>query len=411
MKRILVALFALCLLFSSCRKQDNTDIASPFSFYHIAAQGNETVISSQIVSLDANNLPLKEVVLRYMQEPAAQGLWHAIPAALQLESCEKQGETAVIVFKQRGVLAKIDRTLAFACLSKTILQLDGIERVSLSTDLAGETVVLTQKDILLIDTGAQDPLEDIVLYFADADRRYLVRETQSVAPIADKPRYIMEQLLSLHDANALRSGIPAGTRLLDINVQNGVCTVDLSSEFVENMAEDFAAERMAVYSIVNSLTQLPEISTVDFWVSGAPQERLRFLDLRMGVARNEQVIVAPSGEDVLDATLYCVCNEELVEVPRAVSLSQDSTTAQQLLEALLAFESVNGIANAVPQGTKILSLRIENNLCVVDFTREFIDGCQTAQQEDLAARAVIATLTALEDITSVEILVEGLTPQ
>ena len=39
-----------------------------------------------------------------------------------------------------------------------------------------------------------------------------------------------------------------------------------------------------------------------------------------------------------------------------------------------------------------------------------MDGCLSDRQEMLAVRSVIATLTALDEIDSVELLVEGIEP-
>jgi len=46
----------------------------------------------------------------------------------------------------------------------------------------------------------------------------------------------------------------------------------------------------------------------------------------------------------------------------------------------------------------------------VDLTSEFLLGCKDAQQEMLAVQSVIATMCALDGVSSVEILVEGLEP-
>ena len=82
----------------------------------------------------------------------------------------------------------------------------------------------------------------------------------------------------------------------------------------------------------------------------------------------------------------------------------------EINEALFAFDGSNGIRSFVPTGTKVLSMKIENGVCVADLTREFLDSCKTQLQEQLAVRSVIATLTSLDEIQSVELLVEGIEP-
>ena len=83
---------------------------------------------------------------------------------------------------------------------------------------------------------------------------------------------------------------------------------------------------------------------------------------------------------------------------------------EQVLTALIAYEGVGGIRNPIPAGTKLLSVRMENRTCIVDLTGEFLDGCSDAFDEQSAVRAVVATLCALDEVSSTEILVEGLEP-
>ena len=226
---------------------------------------------------------------------------------------------------------------------------------------------------------------------------------------ADKPVYILRQLLKPENNGGV---IPAATTLLSVSVENGVCTVDLSSQFVYDMKVSFATMRLAVYSIVNSLTELPEVRTVDLWVSGAPLEQLGFLTLSESLRRDETIIRPQDDSELLDVTIYPASEESslLVPIGRLIPRAQETPVVQSLLEALFNYEGANGTRTFVPAGTKILSLKIENGVCVADLTREFLDGCNSRHQELLAVRSVIATLTSLEEIQSVELLVEGIEP-
>ena len=169
---------------------------------------------------------------------------------------------------------------------------------------------------------------------------------------------------------------------------------------------------MAVYSIVSSLTELPEIATVDIWVSGAPLERLNFLDLSQGVSRDESLFFAPFGTDYADISVYALCPTEglLAELPVLLEDADKSHLAEQAIWALISMEEKNGLKNCIPEGTKLLSVRMENNTCVLDFTGEFLAGCYNENEEILAVRAVIASVCSIEGISSAEILVEGIEP-
>lgn len=417
MKRYFLFLLLVFLCFlCACHGQRDMEIEQPFHLFYQSSEvfygtGNG-VIQAETVSLDAAQMSLDDLVRRYMEGPTSNHLLAALPSSWQLCEAYLDGFTAVVVFDSSddGQISSIERSLAEACLARTLLQLDEVQRVSIA--LNDELpVTLMEKDLLLTDTGMEAPQEEIVLYLPQENRRYLMRETQTVAAMdaLDKPAYILRQLLKTPPGE---SAIPPGTVLLGVSVENGVSTVNLSSQFLFGMEQSFSAERMAVYSIVNSITELPQIETVDLWVSGAPLERLQFMELSNGIVRDETMIATPESRDIPDVTLYPACKEKslLAAVPQRIEMVPETQIAQTLLDALIAYEGENGINGCIPQGTKVLSLKIENSVCVVDFTGEFLEGCADAEAERLAVRSVVATLVELEQISAVEILVEGLEP-
>ena len=207
-------------------------------------------------------------------------------------------------------------------------------------------------------------------------------------------------------------GLTEGTALRSVSVENGVCTVDLSSQFLTGMPRSWNTERLAVYAIVNSLTELPQIQTVDLWIAGAPVERLYVLELENGLARDERMIYVPALDGTLDVTLSLTCDTMplLAQVPMQLTLAEGVSSVQCVLEALLALEGENGLENSIPQGTKILSLKLAGGVCTLDLTAEFLEGCRTAEQERMAVREIVASLSALPEVETVDLLVEGLEP-
>ena len=69
-----------------------------------------------------------------------------------------------------------------------------------------------------------------------------------------------------------------------------VCTVDLSEEFVSNQPGGTAAESITINSIVNTLTELEHIDSVQFRIEGNVREVLVHHALDRPIKRNENVI-------------------------------------------------------------------------------------------------------------------------
>ncbi len=407
-RRIFCLLVILCLLLSACQTQAPEKIEHPFVLYFPREDiSGDCALTEMTVSLDISQMTLLEIVEAYQNTAPALNAEHAVPSDWVLEDAYYENTVAVLSFGgEQSTAAKTH--IAAACLLQTLLQIPQTDAIRLSAPGLEKPLQISAEDVLLKDTGMLPQKESIVFYLPDSQGLYLSRQTRTVEALEtqEKPQYILEKLL---EAGTADSTLPRGTRLLGLWIENGICTVNLSSEFVMNMRPNFQYERLTVYSIVNSLTELSEIVTVDFWIEGAPLEELSFMKLPTGLRREESLINTDA--DPSYVMLYLSCDEEtLVGMPLPLKPQEDIDLAEQTINALIDFEAVDGAQSCIPEGTNLLDLRMEGSACFVDLTGDFLSACSSAQEELLAVRSIVATLYALDGISSVEILVEGLEP-
>ena len=76
----------------------------------------------------------------------------------------------------------------------------------------------------------------------------------------------MEQLLEGPTISGAQSAIPEGTKLMSVSVVDGVCYVSLDETFRNQNYK--INESIVIYSIVNSLSELPTINKVQITVNG-----------------------------------------------------------------------------------------------------------------------------------------------
>ena len=76
----------------------------------------------------------------------------------------------------------------------------------------------------------------------------------------------MERLLDGPKSSNARSAIPDTTQLVSVSVMNGACLVNLDDGFLTQNFE--IKEDVIIYSIVDSLTELDTINTVQIAVNG-----------------------------------------------------------------------------------------------------------------------------------------------
>jgi hypothetical protein len=84
--------------------------------------------------------------------------------------------------------------------------------------------------------------------------------------------------------------IPAGTELLDAETYENTAKIDLSQEFLENSLDTRILDEFIIYSIVNTLTEIPEIEGVVFYIEGIRIKVYGNIDLSIPAIRNTEYI-------------------------------------------------------------------------------------------------------------------------
>lgn len=109
-----------------------------------------------------------------------------------------------------------------------------------------------------------------------AEIRYIKLDERKKDPVNLATEVMLELIKGPAEGTGLTATIPEGTKLHSpIAIEDKTAIVDLSKEFVENHPGGKEAERMTIYSIVNSLTQIKGIEKVQFTIEGQKQERYK----------------------------------------------------------------------------------------------------------------------------------------
>ena len=134
-------------------------------------------------------------------------------------------------------------------------------------------------------TPAQELSDDeirktiISLYFKNIETNSLVAEAKCIDVkelYKDPYTYLINMLITGPENGKLESAIPEGTKVNSCNLKGNTLYVDLSKEFIDNAPSGIEEESIVVYSIVNTLTELNEVSEVKFLING--EENLQFND-------------------------------------------------------------------------------------------------------------------------------------
>jgi spore germination protein GerM len=141
------------------------------------------------------------------------------------------------------------------------------------------------------DPSASSPHSvKLTLYFPNSDASGLVPTDRTVVVTDQDVIKAMFLELATPPPRAEKP-LPKGTVLKSASVKDNVATIDLSAEFQKNFGGGSAGEQMTIYSIVNTLTTLPNVHSVQFLLDGKKLDGiLGNLDTSVPLKRNDSLI-------------------------------------------------------------------------------------------------------------------------
>ena len=169
------------------------------------------------------------------------------------------------------------------CVAWTILQLEKVDSISISlTDLANKdaetatSVESFDKDSFSLNFGDKSGYKQtgtIMLYFASADGESLraYQQTVEISNTTSLPRLVVESLIAGPEEDGYMETLSDEVKIRNILVKDGICYVDLSDEFYDT--SNPLRNDIIVYSVVNSLVELPNVTKVQFLKNG---EKIQF---------------------------------------------------------------------------------------------------------------------------------------
>lgn len=186
--------------------------------------------------------------------------------------------------KEYENLENVQEVLLRAAIVRTVVQIEGVDCVSFYVndlpleDHSKKMVGAMTKDSFVENIGAQINSIDttnITLYYATEDGDKLVAVDQNVYTSSNvsKEKLVLEHMLEKPKQEGVLKTIPDGTQLLSVSTMDGICFVNLDSGFLKHNFN--ISEPVVIYSIVNTLCELPTVNKVQISVNGETKIKYR----------------------------------------------------------------------------------------------------------------------------------------
>lgn len=266
-----LALLLLVSLLTSCGEQKDTDGPRLWFPVDTASPGSiaQAVTWETVPAAEAE---VEALVSALLEGPERDGLLDPFPEGTKLLAWELDDGALTLDFSEPfGSLGGIDLTLAECCLSLTLCQIDQVSRVILRVE--GEPVAdraVSPEDVIF--TGAEEEPRQInvALYFPRALGKGLGFESRELTLTEGDDLYAMigSALMQGTADPDLQSFLPGEETLLGIWVDDGVCFVNFSAEFLAQAPAGIVEQNLLLYSVVDTFGNLDSVTAVQLLVDG-----------------------------------------------------------------------------------------------------------------------------------------------
>ena len=278
---LLAAGFILC---TGCQKNSDEDYKG---YYIFGLDANETKVAyEKYTPVSKNTEELVEEFLNKMSDkPEDVYMKNAVPDDVTIDNyvISEEGSLSIYFNSSYGNYTGVPEILRRAAIVKTLCQVPGVEDVQFY--VAGQPLTTSNMEAVGImtasqfidNTGGETSYKQnatLNMYFSDYKGTALVEVPVEITYDATIPleQLAIEQLMkgpySIEGINkkSVLPTIPAGTRLNNVTIKENTCYVDFSSDFL-NKRKSVTSD-VAIYSVVNTLVELPAINKVQFSIDG-----------------------------------------------------------------------------------------------------------------------------------------------
>lgn len=281
-KRLMVMCMAVLILasfsVSGCGVSDESETKSAYKIYY-TDQAKTKLVTEEFYTDEVSTQSLVDQLLDQMVNGLDNvELSKAIPDDVEIlwTYYDRDVSAATVSFsKEYYDMKPAAEILCRAAVVRTLAQIYNVESVIFMVG-NNNLVDSTGNDIskmstsMFVDVTDTDSYKrtNITLYFADESGTKLIecdREVVCSSTVSNE-RLVLSQLIDGPVEDGLYPTLSEDLNVISVNVSDGICYVNLGSGLINNSLN--VSNTISVYSIVNSLTELPTVNKVQILVDG-----------------------------------------------------------------------------------------------------------------------------------------------
>ncbi len=279
----------VCLLLSlffavSCGSAEEADRSRVYNIYVMNKDETKLSANEYEVKGGSQEEVIDELLEQLTTTPERMEYKAPLSGSFELLGYSLDGGQLVLNFDERyRTLPPTTEVLARAATVRTMTQVKGIDYVSFQIrsnpllDMSGNVIGSMSADMFINNTESEMNSRERVkirLYFANAEGDRLIETNRTLeysrySTNISMERLVVEQLIGGPSEQVKDKVYPTmnpETKVIGVTLKDGTCYVNLSEHFltqIYNVSSD-----VAIYSLVNTLVELPNVGRVQIAVNG-----------------------------------------------------------------------------------------------------------------------------------------------
>ncbi|MEA4894843.1 MAG: GerMN domain-containing protein [Oscillospiraceae bacterium] len=298
MKRRLIPIVAVLSILACACTSNSVAVpsSSSFSVYRVISSdyrtGSDLLQSESVVITDDEEL-VSQAADALSKQPEDARLQSPLSSGVRLIDAVRKGNVAAVSVSSAYLdLSGMDKTIMDACITLTMCSIEGIDFVDICVGDEAIEKSLTAENFLLFDNIISPGKAQIRIYFPKTSEKALGSEYRTISFDDENSaeRKILDAIFEGPTGDNLKRAFPIGTIVMSVYTLDGVCSVSLSGVTPDDGSMSPYDAKLAVYSVVNSLTSLSGIKSVYILIDGKETQYLWGYDISRPLTRNDSII-------------------------------------------------------------------------------------------------------------------------
>ena len=290
---VMLLIISLSISMISCGNMQEDALMHLYTIYYLDSDTCELVREEYEMPEGKDTVALVHELLKVMRTGEDANFKSAMGEEVDVIDVQyKESQLSLYFSAAYNSRSGTEEILSRAAIVKTLCGIDGVNFVEFFVEdhplmISGNVVGMMNADSFLtgLDERGKDKTKVVTVYFANKQGTSLVAAQTMVnydtaAPLA---KLLIEHLIHAEETipytnkkNEVIPTVPSSTVLRNLTIRDNVCYLDFSKD-INHLMKGIQSE-VVVYSIVNTLCELPNVNRVQITVEGESQEKYGEMD-------------------------------------------------------------------------------------------------------------------------------------